>query len=71
MCNGFCAFTFAAKSILIPSNPETFKIIKGKLFLFFNGDNLGKNVNAKIFWNQNEAYYLFHAKKNWKELLVK
>lgn len=34
---GFCAWGVGAKSTKFPINPETFEIIDGKLYLFFNG----------------------------------
>jgi hypothetical protein len=44
-------------------DPETFKIVDGKLFLFYN--KLFKNTLPE--WNKDEANLKTSADKNWKK----
>ena len=45
-------------------NPETFKIINGKLYLFYNAFF----NNTLTDWNKNEAALKAKADKNWKSI---
>jgi len=58
---GWCAFTVANTGERVKINPSTFKIVDGKLHLFynFNGDNRLRR------WNANEQKYRSAANKNW------
>jgi len=33
---GWCAFAIGTKGVKVPSDPKTFKLYNGKLYLFFN-----------------------------------
>lgn len=48
--DGYCAWAVGAKESKYPSNPETFDIVDGKLYLFFNGKSNLKKFNAKEPW---------------------
>lgn len=62
---GFCAWGVGAKSTKFPINPETFEIIDGKLYLFFNGPFNGSNFNTLEAWNQDQDNLLKAANANW------
>ena len=62
---GFCAWGVGAKSTKFPINPETFEIIDGKLYLFFNGPFNGSNFNSLEAWNQDQDNLLKAANANW------
>lgn len=53
-CDGFCAWGIAENKGEFPINPETFKIVDGKLYLFFNGPHEGKQFNSLEVWNKDE-----------------
>lgn len=63
--DGYCAWGVAAKSTKFSINPETFEVIDGKLYLFFNGPFNGSNFNTLEAWNQDEANLLKAANTNW------
>lgn len=65
---GYCAFAVGAKSTKFPTDPETFKIRDGKLYLFYNDYYEGKPFNTIIPWNANEAELVAQANKNWIDL---
>ena len=65
---GYCAFAVGAKSTKFPTDPETFKIRDGKLYLFYNDYYEGKPFNTIIPWNANEADLIEKADKNWTSL---
>jgi YHS domain-containing protein len=67
-CDGYCAYGVAEKGRKVPVNPETFKVIDGKLYLFFNGDFNGKPFNTLPEWNKNEAKLLTQLPLNWAKL---
>lgn len=58
---GWCAYTVAANGERVKINPVTYKIIDGKLHLFynFNGDN------RLLKWNKDEKKFQAAANKNW------
>ena len=64
-CNGYCAWGVAEKDSKFSINPETFKIVDNKLYLFFNGDFNGQQVNTLDIWNKDEAKYLKAIDKKW------
>jgi len=49
----------------VPVNPETFKIIDGKLYLFYNSffSNTLKN------WNKNQSNLKVKADGDWKKII--
>lgn len=59
---GYCAYA-VAKGGKYPINPETFKIVEGRLFLFYNKDG----TNTLTLWNKDEANLLKAADKGWKK----
>lgn len=63
---GFCAFAMAIQNATVPTNPETFKIRDGQLFLFFNDYYEGKPFNTIVPWNGDEKNMIVKASENWK-----
>jgi YHS domain-containing protein len=59
---GWCAYAMGATGEKVEVDPETFKVIDNKLYLFYN--SLFNNTLPK--WNQNEAGLKMKADKNWK-----
>jgi len=66
--DGYCAWAVGAKNTKFPVNPETAKVINGKLYLFFNGPFNGSNFNTLAEWNKDEANLLKAANANWPAL---
>jgi YHS domain-containing protein len=62
---GWCAYAMGATGEKIKVDPETFKIIDGKLFLFYNfwGNNTLED------WNQSMAKLKQDADLNWLKIL--
>ena len=64
---GWCAYAMGAKGEKVEVDPETFKIIDGKLYLFYN-----RFFNNTLdTWNKDEATLKANADKNWSKLMVK
>jgi len=59
---GYCAYA-VANGGKYPINPETFKIVEGRLFLFYNQDG----TNTLTLWNKDEAKLLKAADASWKK----
>lgn len=61
---GWCAYAMGEKGEKVSIDPETFKIINGKLYLFYNRffNNTLKD------WNKNEASLKAKADVNWPKL---
>ena len=61
---GWCAFAMGDYAEKVEINPETFKIIDGKLFLFYNAffNNTLKS------WNKDEKRLKASADVNWKKI---
>ena len=58
---GWCAYAMGSKGQKVEVDPETFKIINGKLYLFYN-----KAFNNTLkTWNKDEANLKTAADKNW------
>ncbi|GHN01512.1 hypothetical protein WSM22_30010 [Cytophagales bacterium WSM2-2] len=68
VCDGYCAWGVAEKGKKVPVNPQTFKVINGKLHLFFNGDFSGSPFNTLPEWNKNETNLLNQLPVNWAKL---
>jgi YHS domain-containing protein len=68
VCDGYCSWAVAEKSKKVPVNPLTFKIIKGKLHLFFNGDTGFGEFNALEDWNKNEEQLYKILPQNWAKI---
>src|SRR5579859_21051 len=62
---GWCAYAMGETGEKVKIDPETFKIVEGKLYLFYNfwGNNTLKD------WNKNEKSLKFRADQNWKKFL--
>lgn len=62
---GWCAYAMGENGEKVKIDPETFKIIEGKLYLFYNfwGNNTLKT------WNSNEKALKSKADHNWKKFL--
>ncbi len=60
---GWCAYAMGNDGSKVEVDPETFKIVDGKLYLFYNRffNNTLKS------WNKNEAHLKMNADANWKK----
>lgn len=61
---GWCAYAMGNDGSKVDIDPETFKIIGGKLYLFYN--RLFNNTLKS--WNKNEASLKQHADANWQKI---
>ena len=60
---GWCAYAMGAKGEKVEINPETFKIVNGKLYLFYN-----KYLNNTLkTWNKDETSLHAKADANWQK----
>lgn len=58
---GWCAYAMGENGEKVSINPETFKVVNGKLYLFYN-----KFFNNTLKdWNENENELKQKAEKNW------
>lgn len=62
---GWCAYAMGDEGEKVEVDPETFKIVDGKLYLFYNAffNNTLKS------WNKNEAVLKKKADANWKKTI--
>ncbi len=60
---GWCAYAMGAKGEKVEINPETFKIVEGKLYLFYNHFF----SNTLTDWNKDEAHLKKQADANWQK----
>ena len=60
---GWCAYAMGAKGEKVEINPETFKIVDGKLYLFYNRFF----SNTLTDWNKDEAHLKKQADVNWQK----
>ena len=60
----WCAYAMGEKGEKVSVDPETFKILNGKLYLFYN--SLFNNTLKS--WNKNEASLKSKADANWPKL---
>jgi YHS domain-containing protein len=62
---GWCAYAMGSSGDKVEVNPETFKIINGKLYLFYNAffNNTLKS------WNKEEPSLKTKADANWKKFI--
>lgn len=58
---GWCAYAMGASGEKVPVDPETFKVINGKLYLFYN--RYLNNTLTK--WNKDEPALRAKATANW------
>ena len=63
---GWCAYAMGEKGEKVSVDPKTFKIIDGKLYLFYN-----KFFNNTLTdWNKDEVNLRKKADGNWKKMAV-
>ena len=62
---GWCAYAMGSSGEKVSVDPETFKIVDGKLYLFYNKffNNTLKN------WNKDESQLRANADKNWQKVI--
>ncbi len=63
---GWCAFAMADSGEKVKIDPKTYKIIDGKLYLFYNF----YFNNTLIDWNKNEGSLRKKADENWAKVLL-
>jgi YHS domain-containing protein len=62
---GWCAFAMGDYDKKVEINPETFKIVGGKLYLFYNA----YFMNTLKSWNKNEKNLKPQADTNWAKII--
>lgn len=62
MYGGYCAYAMGFDGSLVEIDPETYKIIDGKLYLFYNA----YFNNTKTKWDKEEKSLKRKADSNWK-----
>lgn len=62
---GWCAYAMGHNGEKVSVDPETYKILNGKLYLFY------RTVinNTLLKWNKEEAKLLLLANNNWQKIL--
>ena len=68
---GYCAFAVGKMNRKVPVNPETYKIVDGKLMLFFNDLYEGKKLNTLELWNGDEKGLAPLTTINWARIIAK
>lgn len=61
---GWCAYAMGATGEKVEIDPETFKILNGKLYLFYH--SWSNNTLPK--WNKDEANLKLKAEVNWQRI---
>ncbi|MBL7858577.1 MAG: YHS domain protein [Cyclobacteriaceae bacterium] len=59
---GWCAYTIALNGERVKINPTTYKIVDGKLYLFYSFNN----DNRLLKWNKDEAKLKASADRLWR-----
>ena len=62
---GWCAYAMGSKGEKVEIDPATFKIVDGKLFLFYNK----LLTNTLPMWNKDEAHLKTNADQNWTKFI--
>lgn len=62
---GWCAYAMGSSGDKVEINPETFKILDGKLYLFYNA----YFNNTLKSWNKDEVNLKKKADTNWKKFI--
>lgn len=62
---GWCAYAMGETGEKVKIDPETYKIVNGRLYLFYNF--WGNNTLTS--WNKNEQQLKSKADQNWKKLV--
>ena len=60
---GWCAYAMGSYGEKVEVDPETFKIVNGKLYLFYNA----YFNNTLTSWNKDEYILKLKADENWKK----
>lgn len=66
--DGYCAWGVAAQETKFPINPETFDIVDGKLYLFFNGPFKGDQFNTLEPWHKETTKLMNEAHQKWDKV---
>lgn len=66
---GWCAYAFSRGTDKVKINPKRFKIVDGKLYLFYD-TIVGPNT-LKLWNDGNDAKQINIAEKNWKKVVSK
>lgn len=61
---GWCAYAMGSSGDKVEIDPETFKILDGKLYLFYNA----YFNNTLKSWNKDEVNLMKKAETNWKKI---
>ena len=62
---GWCAYAIGDSGEKVTINPNTYKLVDGDLYLFYN-----KNLtNTLKLWNKNESKLKSQANKNWQLII--
>ncbi len=61
---GYCAYAMGIDGSLVDIDPETYKLIDGKLYLFYNA----YFNNTKTKWDKDENNLKAKADRNWKTM---
>lgn len=64
---GWCAYAMGSSGEKVEIDPETFKIVDGKLFLFYNA----YFNNTLKSWNKDESNLKKKADANWTKIIKK
>lgn len=62
---GWCAYAMGAKGEKVEVDPETFKIVNGRLYLFYN-KYFNNTLNS---WNKDEVHLKSNADKSWQRFI--
>jgi YHS domain-containing protein len=62
---GWCAYAMGASGEKVEIDPETFKIVQGKLYLFYHS----WTNNTLTKWNKDEDNLRRNAEKNWQKFV--
>lgn len=62
---GWCAYAMGVDGTKVKIDPETFKIVDGKLYLFYNF----LRTNTLPLWNENELNLKTKADQFWMEVV--
>jgi YHS domain-containing protein len=62
---GWCAYAMGAKGEKVEVDPETFKIVDGKLYLFYNKFF----NNTRDSWNKDENHLKTNADQRWTKFI--
>lgn len=61
---GWCAYAMGATNEKVEIDPETFKVLNGKLYLFYHS----WTNNTLLKWNKDETNLKSKADKNWQAI---